>query len=193
MKIKKLYSDDNPDYVQLVIDNPEIDFFVTIYDGADIYLTCDINYACNIFYPFCESQPPIFISVKKIVTGNAAYPFKIEYSLIFKFNKSIFSQFTYTLTYNVCPSRTTHNYYKLEYMFLNTGESTTIFDMYYYPVYKVNNDESILGFLKASRNIKYFETPSCPTCKYYNSNLQLRCAVRPGYDKLCDDFVFKNS
>jgi hypothetical protein len=191
LKIKKVYSKYNPDYVQLPQDNPEIEIFVTVNGDDDEEIYCDIDYACKIFYPFYILQKsPIFIHVRHYYTKELYFPRCIEYSINIQFNKSVFSQFHYKLNYFLIPSTYyKHNYYQLECLPYNSDRSYTIYEKYYDTCYKVYNDDQKLGFMKAINNHNFRVKPCCGNCKYFVNSIHLDCTVRPGLKSLCDDYI----
>jgi hypothetical protein len=191
LKTKKVYSIDNPNYIQLVKDNPDIAIFLTIVGDVDNNKYCNIDYACQLFYPFYQLQKaPIFIQVRHYYTTKLHYPRCIEYSIHMQFNSSVFSQFLYKLNYFLIPTTYyKHNYYQLECLPLNTQEPYTIYEQYYHSYYKVYNDDQILGFISAIANHNFRVKPCCGNCRYFVNSIHLSCTVRPGHKWLCDDYI----
>jgi hypothetical protein len=193
---------------KIIKKNPNIDILVVNHGNVKDLEQYDIDKVIKIFLPLKTKKNPLIIeaSYRKFYNGSIS---EIQYTVthstcIFKLPfwktkkyliRTLFhySSELYTvdeiLIYDTSFKQDGWKFYDYiidkelyKNIFSNTGPSE----------YTVHKDQPELGFYQAIDNPNYYPAPepdSCKMCTYYAHSAYINCAVNPGCNELCRDYV----
>jgi hypothetical protein len=193
---------------KIIKKNSKIDILLINHGNVKDLDEYDIDKVIKIFLPLKQKNCPLIIeaSYRKFYNGSVneiqytvtdvAYLFKLPFWTAKKYMvRTLFHYSTETynedeiLIYDTSFKQDGWKFYdyiidkeRYKNIFSNTGPSE----------YTVHKDQPELGFYQAIDNPNYYPAPapdSCKMCTYYAHSAYINCAVNPGCDELCRDYV----